>query len=108
MKEIVGACLSQFHNDADSFELLLAFADGRELGFLVSRRAAQKIAAALAGEIASAATSAPVDDYSRGMRDALKYLDDARRSAQPNMSKVLDGAIEHLRRQVRQQGSTEA
>lgn len=45
MNEIVGACLSQFHDDADNFELLLAFADGREVGFVVSRTAAQKISA---------------------------------------------------------------
>ncbi|SMF65453.1 hypothetical protein SAMN02982989_3359 [Xaviernesmea oryzae] len=48
MSEIVGACLSQFHDDADSFELLLAYADGREVGFSVSRTVAQKIAAEFA------------------------------------------------------------
>lgn len=57
MTEIVGACLSQFHDDANSFELLLAFADGREVGFVVSRTAAQKIAAEFANEFDSPSPS---------------------------------------------------
>lgn len=45
MREIVGSCLSQFHNDANSFELLLAYSDGREVGHTVSRAVAQRMAA---------------------------------------------------------------
>lgn len=45
MGHIVGACLSQFHGDEDNFELLLAYADGREIGHVVSRRAAERITA---------------------------------------------------------------
>lgn len=48
MSEIVGACLSQFHDDENSFELLLAYSDGREVGFSVSRKVAQKMASELA------------------------------------------------------------
>lgn len=48
MSEIVGACLSQFHDDENSFELLLAYSDGREVGFSVSRNVAQKMASELA------------------------------------------------------------
>lgn len=52
MTEVTGACLSQFHDDPNSFELLLSFADGREIGHMVSRRAAQRIAAEFANEFA--------------------------------------------------------
>ena len=45
MSEIVGACLSQSHDDENSFELLVEFADGREVGYFVTRSTAQKIAA---------------------------------------------------------------
>lgn len=48
MSEIVGACLSQFHDDENSFELLLAYSDGREVGFSVSRKVALKMASELA------------------------------------------------------------
>ena len=44
MREIVAACVSQFHDDENSFELLLAYADGREIGHVVSLSAAQGIA----------------------------------------------------------------
>lgn len=47
INEIVGACLSQFHGDDNNFELLLAYADGREVGFCISRRVAQKMASEL-------------------------------------------------------------
>jgi hypothetical protein len=47
MAEIVAACVSQFHDDANSFELLLAYADGREIGHSVSRKVAQNIASEL-------------------------------------------------------------
>jgi hypothetical protein len=50
MSEIVGACLSQYHDDEDKFELLLAYADGREIGHTVSRASAKKIAAEFASE----------------------------------------------------------
>lgn len=50
MSEIVGVCLSQFHDDENSFELLLAYADGREVGHLVSRPNAQRIAQEFANE----------------------------------------------------------
>lgn len=39
--------------------------------------------------------------YNEGMRAALKYLKDSRRASQPNYSKVLDEAIEHLSRHVK-------
>ena len=46
--EIVGACLSQFHDDENNFELLLSYSDGREVGFAVSRSVAKQMAAELA------------------------------------------------------------
>lgn len=61
MTEIVGACLSQFHDDPDSFEFLLAFSDGREFGHLVTRSAAQRIAAEFATEF-PALTNTSGDD----------------------------------------------
>jgi hypothetical protein len=57
MSEIIGASLSQFHNDENSFELLIAFSDGREVGHLVSRIAAQRIAADFAREFDTASPS---------------------------------------------------
>lgn len=48
MTEIVGGCLSQFHDDANSFELLLAYSDGREIGHVISREAGKRIAAEFA------------------------------------------------------------
>lgn len=50
MREIVGACLSKFHDDRDTFELLLAYSDGREIGHVVSRKAAKNIGAEFAKE----------------------------------------------------------
>lgn len=55
MSEIVAAALSQFHDDPNSFELLLAYADGREVGHLVSRSTAQKIAVEFTNEFDSPA-----------------------------------------------------
>lgn len=52
--DIVGACLSQFHDDENSFELLLGYADGREIGHVLSKRAAQEIAAVFANEFPAA------------------------------------------------------
>lgn len=49
MSKIVGACVSQFHDDENEFELLLAFEDGREIGHSVSRKVARDIASELAG-----------------------------------------------------------
>ena len=50
MTRIVGAGLSQFHNDEDNFELLLAYSDGREVGFTVSRSVVWKMAVEFAEE----------------------------------------------------------
>jgi len=50
MTEVTGACLSQFHDDENHFELLLAYADGREVGFSVSRTVVQQMAAEFAKE----------------------------------------------------------
>lgn len=47
MKEIVGASLSRFHDSEDQFEFLISYADGREVGHEVSRRAALTIQAEL-------------------------------------------------------------
>lgn len=58
MTEIVGVCLSQFHDDENSFELLLAYADGREIGHLVNRTNAQRIAQEFANEFTAALSSA--------------------------------------------------
>lgn len=55
--EIVGACLSQFYGDQNSFELLLAYADGREIGHLVSRTTGLRIAEEFALEFLTAALS---------------------------------------------------
>jgi hypothetical protein len=64
MTEIVGACLSQFHNDENMFELLLAYADGREIGHSVSRAAAQRIADDFAQEFPPALAPDPAgEDY---------------------------------------------
>lgn len=54
MAEIVAACVSQFHNDENRFELLLAYSDGREIGHSVSRSAAQCIAEELVNAVGSA------------------------------------------------------
>lgn len=40
MNEIVGACLSQFHDDENSYELLINFSDGREVGYRIAKDAA--------------------------------------------------------------------
>jgi len=50
---IVAACLSQFHDDENDFELLLAYADGREVGFSITRDVAKKLAAELAARTGS-------------------------------------------------------
>lgn len=44
MKRIVLAGLSQFHGDADNFEFLVSYSDGREIGYVMSRAAAERIA----------------------------------------------------------------
>lgn len=78
MSEIVGACLSQFHDDPGRFELLIAFADGREIGHVVSRATAQKIAVDFANEFA-ADTLPPVDHVAGG--DDAERLEDLRLAA---------------------------
>jgi hypothetical protein len=60
MGEVVGACVSQFHDDANRFELLLAFSDGREVGHSVSRAALEKIANELVQEVGHAAKDAEI------------------------------------------------
>lgn len=42
--QIVGACLSQYSDDVNAFEFLVAYSDGREIGYSVSRYAAKRIA----------------------------------------------------------------
>lgn len=41
---IVAACVSQFHDSDDEFELLLAYDDGREIGHTMTRSTAKRIA----------------------------------------------------------------
>lgn len=68
MSEIVAACVSQFHNDENSFELLLAYSDGREVGHSVSRAAARRIATELVNAVGcSDAKDAEISK----LRDAL-------------------------------------
>jgi hypothetical protein len=50
MTRIVGGGLSQFHDDENDFELLLSYADGREVGFSISRDVAQRVGAELVKE----------------------------------------------------------
>ncbi|EYR81440.1 hypothetical protein [Shinella sp. DD12] len=71
--DIVGACLSQFHADENSFELLLAYADGREIGHSLSRTAAQEIAVVFANEF-SAALSEQTQPVATGW-DLVKGLE---------------------------------
>lgn len=51
MARIVGGCLSQFHNEPDSFELLLSYADGKEIGHVMDRGDAVKLTKSLAEEL---------------------------------------------------------
>jgi len=51
MTEIVGTCLSQFHDDENHFELLLAYSDGREVGFSVSRAFVKQMVEEMAREV---------------------------------------------------------
>lgn len=51
MAEIVGSCVSQFHDDDNYFELLLGYSDGREVGHVISRAAIRQIAADMANAV---------------------------------------------------------
>lgn len=59
MAEIVGACVSQFHGDENSFEFLLAYEDGREIGHSVSRDVARRIASEIMQAVDDAGATAP-------------------------------------------------
>lgn len=74
MTEIVGACLSQFHDDANCFELLLAYADGREVGHLVSRAAALRIAVEFANEFGDTQPPAPSVELIEDLRLAASSI----------------------------------
>lgn len=71
MAQIVGACLSQFHDDANSFELLLAYADGREYGHSVSRDVAKKIAVEMSEAVDAHALVVAQNEW---LKDRLAYL----------------------------------
>lgn len=82
MRRIIGGCLSQFHDDKDTFELLLAYSDGREVGHVIGRETAQTIAcgmlAAIEYELPSCFTAAPnllavVKEY---VTEEWSHLDD--------------------------------
>lgn len=51
MNQIIGICLSQFHDDPDTFEMLLSYADGREIGHTLARKDAEQIAAEFLTEV---------------------------------------------------------
>lgn len=67
MSKIVGAGVSQFHDDKNEFELLLAFEDGREIGHSVSRKVARDIASELIG--------AAAPDLLETLRECEEYFD---------------------------------
>jgi len=77
MSRIVGACLSQFHNDADNFELLLAHADGREIGHVVSREVAQSIAREITEQTGSATPSDPAATFAEWLNAGTQFAMDA-------------------------------
>lgn len=50
MKRIVGACLSQFDGDEDNYEMLIAYADGKEIGNVIYKDHALRMAKEMARE----------------------------------------------------------
>lgn len=71
MTRIVGACLSQFHDDPNNHEFLIAYADGREIGHAVSTDHAMTITRDMASQLG-------LDDIhaSAFMISALQHLRD--------------------------------
>lgn len=63
MKEIVGVALSRFHDSEDQFEFLISYADGREIGHEVSRRAALAIHKELSESLDLHATTPPPSSH---------------------------------------------
>lgn len=74
MKEIVGVSLSRFHDSEDQFELLIAYADGREVGHEVSRRAALAIHKELYENLDLGATTPPPQAHVAGDLTCLKPI----------------------------------
>lgn len=88
MDIIVAACVSQFHDSDDEFELLLAYNDGREIGHTMTRAAAKQMASECADAIGDGspdrrtmtkkiedrgpATAAQIDAAARYLRETLQ------------------------------------
>lgn len=71
MKRIVGASLSQFHDDPSNHEFLIAYADGKEIGNVVSTETAVSITRAMADQLGLDDIQAPAL-----MASALLHLRD--------------------------------
>lgn len=98
MSEIVGACLSQFHDDENRFELLLAYSDGREVGFSVSRQVAQKMASEFANaliEREAQPVKVPVELMERIWANLFYDEEDAGNTFQKTLNEVVDLLAKH-------------
>ncbi len=74
MDIIVAACVSQFHDSDDEFELLLAYDDGREIGHAMTRAAAKQIAEEIVNALGDDSTrqAEVLQRENAELREALK------------------------------------
>jgi len=102
---IVAACVSQFHDSEDEFELLLAYDDGREIGHAMTRSAARQIAEEIANAIGAEDASRQAEalqrenaEFARAVLEVLNavrdYLPPDGISAKDCLSRVI-GAVDN-------------
>jgi hypothetical protein len=77
MSEVVSICLSQFHDDSTAFEMLLGYADGKEIGHLITRPNAIRIADEFMWEFGSSrvmALEAEIEKLTDALRSCAAVL----------------------------------